>query len=253
MDGVLIILDEIHNLSDLNGAAQLLRSIATTLDVNGFGKVSFLVIGYTESIQYFFEGDPSAKRHFDPLRLSIMPLDEASEVLTKGFEEAEVKYNPEEVKAYVAQTGGYPHSIQLLGHNVISIDKDGEITKEDWDAGILKTAIDLQKKDFSNFYNFTGKQTLREMLMDVLAIIPRPLTKQEAKELCSNRNIYQASVLGELTKTGAVKVNSETNELTLQSLLFRSAILMKIFSQKKEEDHVQKAFEFAKSIHNQAE
>ncbi len=244
-DGVLIIIDEIHNLSDLKGAAQVLRSIATTLDVNGFGKISFMVIGYTESIQDFFAGDPSAKRHFDPIELTIMPIDEAALILTKGLDEAEVKYDAKEIVNYVAQTGGYPHSIQLLGHNVLSVDPSSDnITTSQWDSAILKTAFDLQQKDFSSLYDFTGKQTLRENLMDVLAIASRPLTKQEAKEMCSGRNIYQGTVLGELKKIGAVKENKDTGELTLQSLLFRSAIMMKIFSQKSKDEHILKTIDF---------
>jgi hypothetical protein len=244
-DGTLIIIDEVHNLSDLRGAAQVLRSIATTLDVNGFGKISFLVIGYSESIQDFFEGDPSAKRHFDQIQLTIMPIDEAALILTKGFDEAEVTYDAKEVTKYVAQTGGYPHLIQLLGHNVLSLNPEStNITTSKWDTAILKTAVDLQQKDFSSLYDFTGKQTLRENLMDVMAIANRPLTKQEAKDLCSGRNIYQATVLGALKKIGAVKENKDTGELTLQSLLFRSAIIMKIFSQKNKDEHVKKTIEF---------
>ena len=41
----LVIIDEAHNINDLSGIAMLLRNIATTLDVNGLGKVSFLIIG----------------------------------------------------------------------------------------------------------------------------------------------------------------------------------------------------------------
>ncbi len=117
--GVLIIIDEAHNMSDINGAAQVIRSIATTLDINGHGKISFMVLGYSESIQSFFEGDLSAKRHFDSIPLGIMPLQEAIEVLTKGFDEIKMKYDKKDTKSFTIQTGGYPHSIQLLGHNFI--------------------------------------------------------------------------------------------------------------------------------------
>jgi Cdc6-like AAA superfamily ATPase len=71
-NGILIIIDEVHNLVDLSGVAMLLRNIATTLDVNGLGKASFLIIGYPYAINLFFEGDPSAKRYFDPVVLDCM-------------------------------------------------------------------------------------------------------------------------------------------------------------------------------------
>ena len=67
-----------------------------------------------------------------------MPLEEAIEVLTKGFDEVKVKYNKKEVSDFIMQTGGYPHSIQLLGHNVVSIDKDNLISIDDWKRGNLE-------------------------------------------------------------------------------------------------------------------
>lgn len=114
----------IYIYTDINGAAQVIRSIATTLDINGYGKISFMVLGYSESIQSFFEGDLSAKRHFDSIPLGTMPLSEAIEVLTKGFDEINMKYDEKDIKIFTLPTGGYPHSIQLLGHNVVSIDQD---------------------------------------------------------------------------------------------------------------------------------
>ena len=86
LDGVLVIIDEIHSLRDVEGAAQILRAIATTLDVNQQGKISFMVIGYADGIERFFAGDPSARRHFDMIPLSAMPRNEAKEILVKGFQ-----------------------------------------------------------------------------------------------------------------------------------------------------------------------
>ena len=176
--GVLIIIDEIHNLSDLKGAAHLMRSIATTLDVNGCGKISFMIIGYSDTVKELFAEDPSAKRHFDSVPLEVMPLPEAVEVLTKGFEEIEIKYDRKDVEQCIIPTGGYPHSIQLLGHNVVSLDEDNDLSTEDWNNAITRTSVELQSVTFSDFYNFNGKQTLRETLMDVLAIVGKPISKK---------------------------------------------------------------------------
>ena len=79
-DGILIVLDEIHNLKSIDGVAQILRSIITTLDMNGHGNIAFLILSYPEAIQKFFKGDPSAKRSFDILPLEIMPDNEAEEM-----------------------------------------------------------------------------------------------------------------------------------------------------------------------------
>ena len=92
-DGILIVIDEMQNISDIELCAQLLRGIITTLDVKSLGNIAFMLIGYETALQDFFRGDPSARRQFDSISLSVMPVEEAKEVLTKGFNEAEVKRN----------------------------------------------------------------------------------------------------------------------------------------------------------------
>lgn len=227
-DGLLIIIDEIHNTTDIEGIAQILRSISTTLNVGDAGNVSFLIIGYSDPIAKFFAGDPSAKRLFDTIHLSYMPHGEAKEVLTKGFNEAGVRFDETELDKGIRVAGGYPHSIQVLGHNLIQVDKDDMIDKADWHAAHRETAIELKSKDFSNLYKFTGKPTLREQVLNLMALYGEPISKQKIAEELSGKNIYTKNCLGELKKSGAVHVDPDTEELSLQSGLFRTAILVHI-------------------------
>ena len=86
------------NISDLDKCAQLFRGIITTLDVKEMGYISFLLIGYDTTLKDFFESDPSARRHIDSNKLGVMPINEAEEVLIKGFKEAEITWNSEDLK-----------------------------------------------------------------------------------------------------------------------------------------------------------
>ena len=165
-DGALIVIDEIHNVKDLGGVAQILRSISATLDINGHGNLSFLIIGYPEAITTFFSGDPSAKRNFDQFSLENMPDDEAAEILIKGFNEGGIIYEEQLIQKKIGGAGGYPHSIQVLGHNLVEVDSDNCINDEDWVKAISKAALELQGKDFSNLYDFQGKPRLREVSSD---------------------------------------------------------------------------------------
>lgn len=228
-DGLLIVLDEIHNAKDIQGIAQLIRSITTTLDMNDLGNISFIIIGYSESIQSFFEGDPSARRSFDSILLTGMPREEAKEVLVKGFKEAKITYDEKELDEKVHLAGGYPHSLQVLGHNLIEVNKDDYISAEDWKKAISEAARELQNKDFLNLYNFKGKPKLREEILNILAMLFVPVPKSIlAKEFPSN--IYSSSCLPELKKSGAVKEDPETGNLSLHSHLFQSAILFHVLT-----------------------
>ncbi len=244
LDGLLIVLDEIHNIRDFDGVAQILRNVITTLDINGHGNIVFLIISPPSAVKRFFKGDPSAKRSFDISSLEIMPDNEAQEILIKGFDQAEIKYDKEIIENNISKAGGYPHSIQVLGHNLVETDEDNYIDKEDWEKAIKKTALELQQKDFSNLYSFNGKIRQRDELLNVLALLPRPISKTKlASEFQKKqKNIYTKTCLPELKKTGAIKEDSETGVLSLQSYLFKSAIRLHIASYINEESESQSAW-----------
>ena len=227
--GVFIVLDEMHNVQNIKGTGQIFRSIITTLDMNKCGNIVFLIISYPEDVKKMFKGDPSAKRNFDILPLEIMPDDEAQEILTKGFKQIDIKYDEKTLSDNISKSGGYPHSIQVLGHSLVEIDSDDCIDHEDWKQAIMKTAKQLQKKDFSNLYNFNGKITQREEVLNVLAMLQRPVSKTSLAK-AFEKNIYVSSCLPKLKQIGAVKEELQTGVLSLQSYLFGSAIRMHIAS-----------------------
>ena len=237
-DGLLIVIDEIHNVVDIEGVAQILRAISTTLNVNENGNVSFLVIGNPDAIQKFLAGDPSAKRSFDTINLSYMPKDEAKQVLVKGFESEKIEFDQKMLDSRIDYAGGYPHSIQVLGHNLIEADKNNFIDRDDWDKAVHATALELQTKDFSELYNFGAKKTQREMLLDLLALVEFPVSKTLLSKEFDGGNIYTRSCLPALKESGAVRENPETGELSLHSPLFRSAILLHIIPNMKKNDEV---------------
>jgi Cdc6-like AAA superfamily ATPase len=225
-NGILIIIDEAHNISDMSGIAMLLRNIATTLDINGLGRVSFLIIGYPHAIDLFFDGDPSAKRHFDNVFLDRMPLNEAKEILIKGFNEVNLKYDEKDLDNFIAYTGGYPHAVQVLGHNVVEKVYGDEILNAHWIEGVHLTAKELASKDFSNLYKFNKKTTSKEVLMDILAVVGKPVTRQELSSLTSDKNLSRT--INELRKIGAIKIDKNTSKISLSSMLFNMAILFHI-------------------------
>jgi len=155
-----------------------------------------------------------------------MPIEEAKEVLIKGFKEANVTWNQSSLDKYILATGGYPHSIQLLGHNLIEYDIDRFIDDTDWTKAINHTATELQQKDFAEMYNFSGKVSGREKILDVLAVAWQPLSRQEIGKYTEIKNVYQ--YLPDLEKRGAIKINQENGTIILHSQLFRMAILIRI-------------------------
>jgi Cdc6-like AAA superfamily ATPase len=229
LDGVLVVIDEIHSLKDVDGAAQILRAISTTLDVNRHGKISFIVIGYPDGIERFFAGDPSARRHFDVINLTVMPRNEAKEILIKGFEKVGLTYDEEALEHNIDVAGGYPHSIQIIGHQLVDVDIDNHIAEDDWKQALQMAAVELARKDFLEMYDFNGKGTIRETVLNILALAGRPLTKLQLRDFTDGKNIYTETCMGILKKSGAVRELPD-GTVMLHSMLFRAAILIHLYT-----------------------
>lgn len=97
--------------------------------------------------------------------------------------------------------GGYPHSIQIIGHNLVEVDQNNKIEGDDWASALLKSAAELSRKEFSDLYDFKGKGTLRETIINILALTQKPLTKQELRDAVGGKNIYTPGCMGELKKS----------------------------------------------------
>jgi Cdc6-like AAA superfamily ATPase len=221
-DGVLIVIDELNNLSDIQECAQLIRGIVTTLDIKDLGFISFILIGYKDTERKFFEGDESARRNIDEVLLNPMPEEEAYEILCKGFEKAEVTWDESEAKAAIKRTAGYPYAVQLLGHNAYESDKDGNIDRDDWLSATVSTSLELQSKEFSTMYCFQGKRGSRESIIDCVIDNNACLTKSDLNNLCPKQNVYRE--IPKLVQQGSLIEDADGN-ICISSQLFRLAVI----------------------------
>lgn len=232
-DGILIIIDEMHNLSDITSTASILRNIITTLDVDNKGKISFLLVGYNEDIEKFFSKDSSARRTFDLIALGAMPDKEAEAVLIKGFEVANVEWDAEVLTKNISVAGGYPHCIQMIGHNLINADKDGDITEEDWDEATIHSALELKSKEFSLMYSFDKPLKISDYILLELTKINGPVSMKELNEKLAGKNVYQC--IPKLITRGAVKLRDD-KKIVLHSQLFRTAIKIDKYIRERNEE-----------------
>jgi hypothetical protein len=225
--GILIIIDEIHNIKNIENVAVILRNIITTLTVNNLGKISFLLIGYEDDVKKFLEGDSSSRRFFDLIELETMPDRDAAEILQKGFMAAKKRWDSSYLIENIKIAGGYPHSIQILGHNLIKTDYDNYIDENDWAEASLQASIELGKKDFSPMYSFGPDNPLnnRDKILKLLVVGNKEMSRKQIAEILK-KNIYQDIPI--LIKTGAIKETPD-KKIKLRSQLLRTAILIDLY------------------------
>ncbi len=221
-DGVLIVIDELNNLSDIQECAQLVRGIVTTLDIKDLGYISFILIGYRDTERKFFEGDESARRNIDEVSLNPMPDEEAYQILCKGFESAEVKWDEPAARDSIKRTAGYPYAVQLLGHNAYEADTDGNIDEDDWIKATVSTALELQTKEFSTMYSFQGKKGSREAIIDCVIDNNACLSKSHINSLCPKLNVYRE--LPKLIQQGSL-IEDADGKICISSQLLRWAVI----------------------------
>ena len=224
-DGLVFVLDEMQNIADLTSVATVLRGVLNTLSFRGQGYVSFLLLGIDQSFLDFVSGDTSVSRAIDPIHLDVMPANEAADVLRKAFIEVRLRWDEEALLKRISLAGGFPHSIQILGHHLVDVDGDGYIDAADWDLATSKTTVELRRKDFSRLYSFSGEKVRRDKVLDVLAVsgpLPRKHLVEACEEVYVLKNAYP--LIQELEESGAIR-RRDDDKLELHSQLFRSAIL----------------------------
>lgn len=229
-NGILIIIDEIHNIEDLRNTASIFKGIINTLNFRDRGYISFLIIGYSHSVEAFFEGDPSARRNFDFTQLDVMPTKEAEELLIKGFKKIQIDYDHDVLSNKIEIAGGYPHALQILGRQLVDVDQDNNIDDHDWSQAITGAAQELQAKDFFDFYPFTNKQTNNKKIMNILALSNGQIAIDRHKlQKILGQSIYKN--VAQLLSQGAIKEDDPSGHLSLQSKLLSASISFYLKSQ----------------------
>lgn len=230
-DGILFIIDEMDNVSDIEDCASIIRGITTELDFEDYGYISFLLIGYENGYEHFLRGDESIRRLIDPIQLKEMPDDEVIETFKKGFEVANIKWNADVLKDKVWMTGGYPLAIQVIGFHLIEADEDHFIDSEDWDKAASKSSKELIDKEYSMYFSF-GSQTKKnkDKILFTLAVASTyldTLSTRDIQQLSKIKNPSQYVI--QLLNSGVIFKNKNTGEFTIKRGLLRTAILLDSF------------------------
>ena len=145
-DGLFIIIDDIHNLEDVKGLAHTFKNIIGTLDFTDLGYISFLLISPETTVNTFFAGDSSPRRNFNFIKLTALTDREAQILLSNGFKAANKAFDQTALIKGLEVATGHPQTLQLLGRQLINLDTDNYIGKDDWQQVAVKLAKKLRYK-----------------------------------------------------------------------------------------------------------
>lgn len=156
-DGILIFIDELDRIRTDSMIASFFKLTCERLARDRLTQVAFICAGITGAVQKLEDEHASILRTFRDVPLPRFEKDEINSILCDGFEKAahthEITDLPE--RAWEV-TVGLPEPVHLLGSEMLSVDQDGVLKDDDFDAAIRKIVNDVRKNKLASLLKKAG-------------------------------------------------------------------------------------------------
>jgi hypothetical protein len=113
-NGILLILDEIHNLDSFEGVGSFFKVVSEAWAVDGYRNAMFAVVGLPQLATEISKDDPSAPRIFTYVELARMTEDESLAVIHRCLSETEKTIDDAAANWLVKLSGGYPFTLSFF-------------------------------------------------------------------------------------------------------------------------------------------
>ncbi len=145
--GLFLALDDINGLADKEEFANWYKSFVdeVTTQYKEF-PVFIMLIGLPDQRKSLSKIQPSLMRIFRIVEIEKLRDEEVREFLSRAFEEAGIKVEPEAMESMVHFSSGLPILMHEIGDATFRIDSDGVINKEDAFHGTVEAAEMVGKK-----------------------------------------------------------------------------------------------------------
>lgn len=190
-NGVLLIVDEIHNLRDLSGLGSFLKVISETWTVSDYRHLMFIVVGLPHIPNRISEDDPSAPRIFSYVELKKLTQAESLAILHRCLEDTEKEIKDDAARQIAVRSGGFPYFLHQLAYDAFQADTDDVIDSNDAANGFMKSLVQFERMFFGKMYkSVEGKQ--KQKIVDELARrFNAPMKASELGRTLSIKNIHQ--------------------------------------------------------------
>jgi len=225
-NGILLILDELHNLNTFKGVGSFFKVVSERLVVDGYRQIMFLATGLPKIASDISEDDPSAPRIFTYVELNRLTEDESLSIVNRCISNTSKTIDDQAAKHIAMRSGGFPYFLHQLGYDAFDADTDDLIDLQDVYSGLVKSLIQFERMFFGKMYkSVEGKQ--KQKIVDELAhggnipVLPSQLEKK-----LKIKNIHQ--YLRSLEKDGIIErygnsVKLSSDLLSIYIVLFKTA------------------------------
>jgi len=201
-NGILLIVDELHNLKTFEGAGSFFKVVSEAWAVDGYRNAMLAAIGLPNVPADISKDDPSAPRIFSYVELKRMTTQECLDILHKCIAQSGKRIDENAARKIATLSGGFPYFLHQLGYDAFDKDRDDIITEEDVHIGLRSSLVQFERMFFGEIYkSIEGKQ--KQKIVDALAVAyANPKTALELGKALRIQNVHQ--YLKPLEKDGIV-------------------------------------------------
>jgi hypothetical protein len=192
-DGILLLLDECDKPAVEAHLGEFTKIFTERLSRQGATNVCVGLSGISTVLDKMRRSHESSLRVFQQFELKPLPLDEASDIVTKGIQEANEKnvqktMIEQAVVTWIADRGsqGYPHFIQEYAHAAFDADLDNSIDMSDLSRGVYRengALAQLGKKYFESMYlDQIGSDDYRKVLRAMSEHLDEYVSKSQLRQ-----------------------------------------------------------------------
>lgn len=202
-NGVLLIVDELHNLETFDGVGSFFKVVSEAWAVDGYRNAMFAAIGLPDVPTKIAEDDPSAPRVFSYVELKRMTSQECLDIMNSCIANSGTSIEHDAALDIATWSGGFPYFLHQLAYDSFEKDSDGVITQVDVMNGLFASLVQFERMSFGELYkSVEGKQ--KPKIVDELSqAFSRPRTTTDLAKVLKIKNVHQ--YLGSLEKAGIVE------------------------------------------------
>ena len=173
-NGIILLIDEADNASEELDLGTFLKTLAEALQVEGCGKILFILSGLPRLRSVLSDSHPSSLRLFEELELVPLQRDDIVTIYERGLSIVNTKVTQkysisvETLERMVGVSEGYPHFIQQIGFSTFEQNQEMEINLNTANRAIFgpNGAFDLIGDRYYRdmYYNQIKEDAYREIL-----------------------------------------------------------------------------------------